>query len=63
MDLMIGTVDTNRLRKDLLRMYRQKGNPKSPTSRNQIFTVEQANEQQLIALAKQENIPLRKYIR
>jgi hypothetical protein len=63
MDLMIGTVDTNRLRKDLLRLYRQTGNKKSPTTRNQIYTVEEANEQQLIALAKQESMDLRKYIR
>jgi hypothetical protein len=63
MDLMIGTVDTNRLRKDLLRHYRQTGSIKSPTVRNHIRAAQEANEQQLIALAKQESMDLRKYIR
>lgn len=63
MDLMIGTIDSKRLRIDLLRHYRTSGNSKSPAVRHQIETVEMANEQQLVAIAKQEGINLRPYIR
>ena len=45
MDFMIGTVDSKRLRKDLLQHFRT------------------ANEQQLVALAKQEGFEMRPYIR
>lgn len=63
MDLMIGIVDSKRLRRDLLQMYQNRGNRKSPAVRNNIYMVEDADEQQLIAIAKKEEIDLRKYIR
>lgn len=63
MDLMIGTIDSKRLRKDLLHRYRASGKTKSPAIRHQIETVEMANEQQLVAIAKQEGMDLRPYIR
>ena len=63
MDLMIGTIDSKRLRKDLLHRYRTSGKTKSPAIRHQIETVEMANEQQLVAIAKQEGMDLRPYIR
>lgn len=63
MDLMIGTIDSKRLRKDLLQRYRSSGKMKSPATRHQIETVEMANEQQLVAIARQEGMDLRHYIR
>ncbi len=63
MDLMIGTVDFKRLRQDLLRHYRASPNRKSPVVWNAIDTVEMADEQELIGIAKKEGIEIRKYIR
>lgn len=63
MDLMIGTMDAKRLRKDLLHRYRTSGKLKSPAVRHQIDLVETANEQQLVAIAKEEGMDLRLYIR
>lgn len=63
MDLMIGTMDTKRLRKDLLHRYRTSGKLKSPAIRHRIDLVEMANEQQLAEFAKEEGIDLRPYIR
>lgn len=63
MDLMIGTVDSKRLRRDLLQIYRKTGNIKSPAIRNAIYAVEEADEQQLISIAKKEGMNLRPYIR
>lgn len=63
MDYMIGTIDAKRLRRDLLQMYRTSANRKSPAVRNMIYMAEQANEQELVSLAKREGIDLRKYIR
>lgn len=63
MDLMIGTIDSKRLRNDLLKHYRTSGKMKSPSIRHQIERVELANEQQLVAIAKQEEMDLRPYIR
>ncbi len=63
MDLMIGTIDSKRLRKDLLHYYRTSGRMKSPAVRRHIETVEMADEQQLAAIAKKEGIDVRPYIR
>lgn len=63
MDLMVGTIDSKRLRRDLLQMYRTTGNPRSPVTRNAIYAVEEANEQQLVAIARKEGVNLRPYIR
>lgn len=63
MDLMIGTVDSKRLRRALLQRYRTSGNARSPATKNKIYTVETADEQQLIAMAKKEGMDLRPYIR
>lgn len=63
MDLMIGTMDTKRLRKDLLHHYRTSGKSKSPVVRHQMDLVEMANEQQLVAIAREEGMDLRPYIR
>lgn len=63
MDLMIGTMDTKRLRKDLLHRYRAWEKRRSPAVRHQIDLVETANEQQLAAIAKEEGLDLRSYIR
>ncbi len=63
MDLMIGTIDAKRLRRDLLQMYRSTRNIKSPVTQNDIYTVETAGQQELIAIAKKEGISLRKYMR
>ena len=63
MDLMIGTIDAKRLRDDLLKYYWKSKNLRSQTVRNEIYAIEAANEQQLIAVAKKEGIDIRKYIR
>lgn len=63
MDLMIGTIDAKRLRRDLLRMYRSKPNLKSPITQNAIYSVEVAGQEELVAIAKKEGISLRKYMR
>lgn len=63
MDFMIGTIDAKRLRRDLLQLYRTSANRRSPAVQNMIYTVEQANEQELVSIAKKEGIELRKYIR
>lgn len=63
MDLMIGTIDAKRLRRDLLQMYRSKRNTKSPVTQNAIYSVEVAGQEELVAIAKKEGISLRKYIR
>ena len=61
MDLMIGTIDYMRLRSDLLKYYHNCGK-RYTVIRNSIDMVEMANEQQLVAIAKKENIELRKYM-
>lgn len=63
MDLMVGTIDAKRLRRDLLQMYRSKRNQKSPAIRNAIYSVEVAGQEELVAIAKKEGISLRKYMR
>ena len=63
MDLMVGTIEAKRLRKDLLQYYRTNKNIRSQTVRNEMYAIEEANEQQLIAVAKKEGIDVRKYIR
>lgn len=63
MDLMIGTIDAKRLRRDLLQMYRSERNVKSPVTKNAIYSVEVAGQEELVAIAKKEGISLRKYIR
>lgn len=63
MDLMIGTIDAKRLRKDLLEHYRKNKNLRSQTVRNEMYSLEVANEQQLIAVAKKEGLDVRRYLR
>ncbi|MBR1742949.1 MAG: hypothetical protein IJ733_13995 [Lachnospiraceae bacterium] len=63
MDFMIGTIDAKRLRKDLLSYYRKNKNLRSQTVRNEMYALEVANEQQLIAVAKKEGLDVRKYLR
>lgn len=63
MDLMIGTIDSKRLRKDLLHRYRTSGKVKSPAVQHRIDLVEVADEQQLVAIAKEDGMDLRPYIR
>lgn len=63
MDLMVGTIDAKRLRRDLLQFYRSNKNLRSQVVRNEMYAIEEANEQQLIALAKKEGIHIRKYLR
>ena len=62
MDFMIGTIDAKRLRKDLLSYYRKNKNLRSQTVRNEMYALEVANEQQLIAVAKKEGFDVRKYL-
>ncbi len=63
MDFMVGTVDAKRLRRDLLQKYRREKNMKSPTVQNEYYAIQEANQQQLIALAKKEGFEMRKYMR
>lgn len=63
MDLMVGTIDAKRLRRDLLQLYRSKSNQKSPVTKNAIYSVEVAGQEELVAIAKKEGISLRKYMR
>lgn len=63
MDFMVGTVDAKRLRRDLLQMYRKEKNMRSPTVQNEYYAIQEANQQQLIALAKKEGFEMRKYMR
>ena len=58
MDFMIGTVDSKRLRKDLLQHFRTAPNWRTPEGRRKLEAVQYANEQQLVALAKQEGYKL-----
>lgn len=63
MDLMIGTIDAKRLQRDLFDHYQKNKNMRSQAVRNEMYALETANEQQLIAIAKKEGIDVRKYIR
>ena len=63
MDFMIGTVDSKRLRKDLLQHFRTAPNWRTPEGRRKLEAIQYANEQQLMALAKQEGFEMRPYIR
>ncbi len=63
MDLMVGSVDAKRLRRDLIRQLRSISNQKSPNVRNKIYTAETADEQSLVAMAKKEGLEIRRYIR
>ena len=63
MDLMDGSVDAKRLRRDLIRQLRSISNQKSPNVRNKIYTAEMADEQSLVAMAKKEGLEIRRYIR
>ena len=63
MDLMVGSVDAKRLRRDLIRQLRSISNQKSPNVRNKIYTAEKADEQSLVAMAKKEGLEIRRYIR
>lgn len=63
MDFMIGSVDTKRLRRDLLRQLRCIPNQKSPEVRNKIYTARLTDEQGLLAMAKKEDMEIRRYIR
>ena len=51
MDFMIGTVDSKRLRKDLLQHFRTAPNWRTPEGRRKLEAILYANEQQLVALA------------
>lgn len=62
MDFMIGTVDSKRLRKDLLQHFRTAPNWRTPEGRRKLEAIQYANEQ-LVALAKQEGFEMRPYIR
>ena len=59
----IGTVDSKRLRKDLLQHFRTAPNCRTPEGRRKLEAIQYANEQQLVALAKQEGFEMRPYIR
>lgn len=63
MDLMVGSVDAKRLRRDLIRQLRSISNQKSPNVRNKIYIAEMADEQSLVAMAKKEGLEIRRYIR
>lgn len=63
MDLMVGSVDAKRLRRDLIRQLRSISNQKSPNVRNKIYTAEMADEQSHVAMAKKEGLEIRRYIR
>ncbi len=63
MDLMVGSVDAKRLRRDLIRQLRSISNQKSPNVRNKIYTAEMVDEQSLVAMAKKEGLEIRRYIR
>ena len=63
MDLMVGSNDVVRLRRDLLRQLRSMPNQKSPVIKNKIYTAQLADEQTLIAMAKKESMDIRRYIR
>lgn len=63
MDFMVGSVDAKRLRRDLLKKLRSIPNQKSPSVRNKIYTAEMTDEQGLLAMAKQEGMEIRRYIR
>lgn len=63
MDFMIGTIDAKRLRNDILAHYRKTKNLRSQTVRNEMYALEAANEQQLIAVAKKEGMDIRRYLR
>ena len=63
MDLMVGSVDAKRLRRDLIRQLRSISNQKSPNVRNKIYPAEMADEQSLVAMAKKEGLEIRRYIR
>ena len=62
MDLMVGSVDAKRLRRDLIRQLRSISNQKSPNVRNKIYTAEMVDEQSLVAMAKKEGLEIRIYI-
>lgn len=62
MDFMVGSVDAKRLRRDLLKKLRSI-NQKSPSVRGKIYTAEMTDEQGLLAMAKQEGMEIRRYIR
>ncbi len=63
MDFMVGSVDAKRLRRDLLKKLRSIPNQKSPSVRSKIYTAEMTDEQGLLAMAKQEGMEIRRYIR
>ena len=63
MDLMVGSVDAKRLRRDLIRQLRSISNQKSPNVRNKIYTAEMVDEQSLVAMANKEGLEIRRYIR
>ena len=52
MDLMVGSVDAKRLRRDLIRQLRSISNQKSPNVRNKIYTAEMADELHAVADAE-----------